>query len=231
MRMPRIIIIPILIVLALAGACKREPAATAIDEMNAQQLAQAARRAAERAQSMSGYKAKSKQKDWAIKGKAYARRCIGIAPDEAECYYWRAVNTGLYHQVKVRGYQKGIKQMISDCETAIRLGKGSYDHGGPYRIPGEIYTKLPETGGRPDSTVRDLDKALELLKRAVAIAPDYPENRIALAETLYKMDRFDEALNELVLAKREARKWRSDISYRDWQKTIKSLTRKIERKK
>lgn len=226
------IFVPALLVLALFGAgCKRSPISTAIDEMNVQQLADASQYAAERALLTSGRKAKSKQKDWAIKGRTYAQRCIGIAPDEAACYYWRAVNTGLYHQVKVRGYQKGIKQMISDCETVIRLGKGGYDHAGPYRIPAQIYTKLPETGGRPDSTVRDLDKALELLRRAVAIAPDYPENRIALAETLYKLDRFDEAMKELVLAKRESRAWRSDSSYRDWQKTINKLTRKIERKR
>jgi hypothetical protein len=72
------------------------------------------------------------------------------APEEAGCYYYRAVNTGLYHEVKIVGYQKGVKQMIEDCEMVIKLDP-KYDHGGAYRILGQIYTKLPQTTGRPAS--------------------------------------------------------------------------------
>lgn len=229
MRHP-LVPLSIIIALSVLGACARKPPMTAIDRMDGPQLIEAAQYAARVAQSVAGHKAKSTQKSWAIKGKAYAARCIEISPETPECYYWRAVNTGLYHQVRVIGYQDGIKQMLKDCELMIDRGRGDYDHAGPYRIQGQIYTQLPQTGGRPDSVVRDLDKALLLLEKAVEIAPTYPENRIALAQALYFSERYDEANDELIAAKREVHHWRFDASYFDWQKTIASLTRKIDRK-
>ncbi len=216
--------------LTLASACGPKVVATAIDQMNTLELIEAAHYSADRAQAVRGRKAKKRQKGWALKGKAYAARCIELSPQTPECYYWRAVNTGLYHEVRIIGYQDGIKQMIADCDLMIAHGKGSYDNAGPYRIPGQIYTRLPQTGGRPDSVTRDLDKADQYLRKAIEVAPDYPENHIAYARALYEQDEYEQALEQLVIAKRQAPQWRSDYSFADWQKTITSLTKKIERK-
>ncbi len=141
------------------------------------------------------------------------------------------MNIGLYHQIKVIGYQKGIKQMIADCEKVIALGRETYDNAGPYRIPGEIYTQLPETTGRPEGVVRDLEKGEQLLRKAIALAPDYPENRLALAQNLFMQDHLDEAFDELTLAKAQVPKFRVDASYGDWQKSIASLSKKLGKRK
>lgn len=201
---------------------------SALEGMSVQQLIESSRFSAAKAQKTSS---KKKQKRYSSNGRTYAERCIEIAPDEAGCYYWRAVNTGLYYQARILGYQRGIKQMIDDCNKIIALGKAEYDNAGAYRIQGEIFTHLPQTGGSPDSIVRDLEKAEAYLREAVRIAPEYPENRIALAETLYMLDKFEEALTQLVLAKENAPKWKSDISYHDWQKNIAKMMRKIEKKR
>ncbi len=68
------------------------------------------------------------------------------------------------------------------------------------------------------------------MRKAIEVAPDYPENHIAYARALYEQDEYEQALEQLVIAKRQAPQWRSDYSFADWQKTITSLTKKIERK-
>ncbi len=228
--MRRFILIATLAPLLYAVACERPPAITALDRMNTQQLINASQHAAEKAIAARGRHIKARKREWSTKGMAYADRCVEISPQTPACYYWRAVNTGLYHSVTISGYQQGIKQMLADCDMVIRLGQQEYDNAGPYRIQGEIYTRLPETAGRPDSITRDLEKAEDFLRKAVALSPDYPENHIALANNLYMQDRYDEAREELVLAQKLAPQWRIDVSYPEWQKTIARLMNKIDRK-
>ena len=229
--MKRLIVISIIITVSLTvSACKKEPATVAMEEMSTLALIESAMNSAIEAQTQSVPGNKKERKRWAESGIAYAERCIEVAPNTPDCYYWRAINTGLYHSVKVVGYQRGIKQMISDCNAVIAMGRESYDHAGPWRIQGQIFTKLPETGGRPDSLTRDLDKALTYLRRAVELAPDYPENHIALAEALYKEGEPDAALVELEIAKQKAPQWSGDAGYPEWKKTIAKLTKKINRK-
>jgi len=224
-------LIAVALLFAALPACTSSFAATVADDMSAAQLLAASQDAAQQAQAAAGRKPKADKKDWASVGREYAERCIALTPDNAECYYWRAVNIGLYHQIKVLGYQKGIKQMIADCDKVIALGRETYDNAGAYRIPGEIYTQLPETTGHPDGITRDLEKGEQLLRHAITLAPGYPENRLALAQNLFMQDRFDEAFDELMLAKEQAPKFRIDSSYGDWQKSIASLMKKLGKKK
>jgi tetratricopeptide (TPR) repeat protein len=227
--MKRLIAISIIITVSLVGsACKKQPAEVALDQMSTLQLVESAMNSAIEAQSKRVLGNKNECKRWAESGMAYAERCIEVAPNTPDCYYWRAVNTGLYHSVKVVGYQRGIKQMIDDCNAVIAMGRENYDYGGPWRIQGQIFTKLPETGGRPDSLTRDLDKALVYLRKAVELAPDYPENRIALAEALYKEGETDAARAELDIAKQKTPEWRNDASYPEWKNTIARLMNKID---
>ena len=227
--MKHLAIISIIIVVGLsASACKKEPAEVALDQMSTMELIESSMNSSIEAQKETS---KGERKRWAESGIAYANRCVEIAPNTPECYYWRAVNTGLYHSVKVVGYQRGIKQMIDDCNAVIAMGRETYDNAGPWRIQGQIFTKLPETGGRPDSLIRDLDKALVYLRKAVDLAPTYPENHIALAEALYKEGEEDAARNELDLAKELAPQWQSDASYDEWKKEIAKLMKKVDGKK
>lgn len=224
----RVVVINLVILLALGlASCHKKPSVKFVDFMSTEQLIESSKNSAEKAQRLTGRSAKSRIKELATEGKIYANKCVEIAPKEPRCYYWRAVNTGLYIQVKIRGYQKAIKQMLSDCEKVIELGSENYDHGGPYRIQGEIYTLLPQTAGRPDSITRDLDKGEKLLRKAVELAPNYPENLVALGRNLYMQDRFDEALRELNKADAHVDNWKNDSSYREWQHSISHLRNKI----
>jgi tetratricopeptide (TPR) repeat protein len=173
-------------------------------------------------------KNRGEAKDLAERGMEFAERCLMSAPEEPGCYYWRAVNTGLYYRIHIIGYQKGIKRMISDCDKVISLDP-KYDQAGAYRMLGEIYAQLPETAGRPDSITRDLDTAEDFLLKAVRTAPGYPENHIAMADVLFKQEKFTQALESLVRAKELTPHWRTDISYEDWKNTTFDLEKKLAR--
>lgn len=221
------VIIACTLVAVLSCSSKKGPITSAdVSKMTASELLAKAREASELAQSA---KDRDTQRNWALHGVSIAEQCLMRAPEEPGCYYYRAVNTGLYHEVKIVGYQTGVKKMIEDCETVIRLDP-RYDHAGAYRILGQIYTKLPQTTVRPENVTRDLDRAEDYLRQAVRIAPDYPENHIFLAETLLEKDRYAEAEAELKNAEELSPRWKQDRSHDSWQITMRDLSKKIDRK-
>jgi len=183
----------------------------------------------EMAQGAMKEKSRSKKKELALAGVDAAERCLMTAPENPGCYYWRAANTGLYHSVHIIGYQKGIKRMISDCEKVNSLD-ADYEHAGAYRMLGQIFTQLPQTAGRPDSVVRDLDRAEGYLRKAVQFAPDYPENHLALAEALAAQGKGREALEALAQADEMAPRWKKDASYDQWRGDSLALRHKIDKR-
>ncbi len=173
-------------------------------------------------------KARGKAKSLALNGIEYAERCLMHAPENAGCHYWRAVNTGLYYQIRIIGYQKGIKQMIEDCKIVIEVNP-KYDHAGAYRMMGQIYTQLPQTGANVQSVTRDLSLAEEYLRKATSLAPDYPENYLALSETLVAQNEIPEALDSLATAKELTPHWKTDTSYDEWKVTMRGLENKLKK--
>lgn len=169
-------------------------------------------------------------KDLAKEGIGYAEHCLMLAPENAGCYYWRAVNTGLYYRIRIVGYQRGIKQMIEDCKSAISIDP-KYDNAGAYRMLGQIYTKLPQTGANVDSITRDLALAEEYLRKAVQLSPDYPENYLALATTLFEERKIADAIEALSNTKELAPHWQNDISYSEWDKEMQGLEKDIAKSK
>lgn len=107
--------------------------------------------------------------------------CVRHHPTHPGCYYYRAVTTGFYYQVKVIGYQRGIHQMLADGRAVLALDP-AFAHAGAHRMLGQLYTQLPKTTIHPTDIVRDLEQAKAHLLQAVAIAPTYPENHLALCE-------------------------------------------------
>ncbi|MBU4485183.1 tetratricopeptide repeat protein [bacterium] len=159
-----------------------------------------------------------------------AEECVMKDPEEAACYYWRAVSTGLYYQSKVVGYQEGIKSIVSDCLKSIKLDP-SYEHGGAYRILGKLYTELPAFAIRPNSVTRDLDLAEKYLSTATHIAPQYPENRIFLTETLLVSEKIEQARQELETTEIIIPQWNGHKDFNNWKLAIKQLEKKIKKNK
>lgn len=215
----------IAILFLIACAPQKGPTTTNTTSMGADELLKVAKESSERARKTDN---REKQRTWAKHGISVAEQCLMRKPEEPGCYYYRAINTGLYHEVKIAGYQSGVKRMINDCQKVIQLDP-KYDHGGAYRILGQLYTKLPQTTGRPDSVTRDLDKAEDYLEQALRIDPDYPENHLFIAETLVEKEEITKAKEALNNARELAPRWRHDFSYNTWKETIGDLEKKINK--
>lgn len=171
---------------------------------------------------------KKDQRKIAILGIYYADKCIEEEPKNPACYYYRAVNTGLFLRVKISGYQKSLQQMVKDSEMVIKLDP-TYESGGAYRILGMIYTEVPPTSFQKDAVRQDLEKALELTTKAVEIGPDHPENYIAISKTYLKMGNIKEAELSYNMAVAKLYDCKDNPDYALWKNELKKLKKRIDK--
>lgn len=129
----------------------------------------------------------------AKKGVDWANKCVASFPREAGCYYYRAVNTGLYYEAASLNYQKGLRSMIADCHKVMQLD-AAYDGGGAYQILGNIYLKVPEFSLSKKSITRDLDQAHAHAQKALEIDPQNADNQFLWAQVLYADENYGEAV-------------------------------------
>lgn len=174
-------------------------------------------------------KDKVKRGDLGKKGMLLGDLCVAKLPQEAACYYYRAMSTGVYYSAHIIGYQKGLKAMASDGEKVISLNP-SYNHGAGYRLIGTLFTEIPASSDKSNELVRDLDKAEEYLRNAMVVDATYPENLLYLAKTLLAAERFDEAKNYTKKAKDLLPKWKSHRDYDYWNTLIKDLDGELKKR-
>lgn len=152
--------------------------------------------------------------------------CVEKNPNEAGCYYYRGQATGIYYAARVFGYPTGIRSMIKDWEKALALDP-QFDHGGPDRMLGEIYTDLPKHFGAKDVR-QNLNKAIQSLEKSIQISPDYPTQYLDLAEAYIKMKKTKEAEPMIEKAKALIAKWPADPYFSGWQEDTKELEEELK---
>jgi len=155
-----------------------------------------------------------------------ANECVANNPQEVACYYYRGQATGLYYEVVMFGYQKGVRSMIADWQKALELDP-KFDHGGPYRMLGELFTALPKYFGTKDLR-QNLVKAEHYLRKAIEIDPNYPTNYFDLAELLIKAKRKSEAGDALQTAQNLTSQWNDDPYFASWQATTKEIEKQLK---
>lgn len=165
----------------------------------------------------------------AQEGRVLAAECVAEQPQTAACYFYRAVLTGLYYQLRVIGYQQGLQAMIADAQQVLVLEPG-YADGGAYRLLAEIYRLVPETNFRPDAITRDLERAAQYIAQAVAVAPAHFENHylqcvIALASE-------DEAVAQSACAQasRLLRTQRRSPHFAEWRRGLQAAKKRLARR-
>jgi len=124
---------------------------------------------------------------------ALARRAVAAAPDRAEGHYYLAAALGLFSQA--HSAINHLNEMAREGELAAAIDP-TIDHAGPYRLLGSLYGFAPE----PPISFGDQDKGLELLRQAVKLAPDEPENHFRLAQLLAAMGKRQEAREQVKTA-------------------------------
>jgi tetratricopeptide (TPR) repeat protein len=117
----------------------------------------------------------------AVQGISAARKTIQRDPRCMQAHYYLALNLGQLARTKLLGALPLVSEMEGSFKKARQLDE-NYDYAGADRFLGQLYHQAP---GWPAS-VGSQTKARKHLERCVELAPDYPENRIALAEASLK---------------------------------------------
>lgn len=125
------------------------------------------------------------------KAETYAHKVLEMNPNRAEGHYWYglALLKRAQKQGGVSAYfvaKKGIKEL----ET-VRQAMPSYDHAGASRVLGLLYCLAPQW-----TPFGDLNKSIRLAQEATSLAPDYPLNRLYLANAYKKRGDKDAAIRE-----------------------------------
>ena len=128
----------------------------------------------------------------ANQGIAACRPLVTRDPKLAAGHYYLAMNLGQLARTEYLGALALVKEMEPEFKKAGELDP-LLDHAGPKRNLGLLYRDAP---GWPVS-VGNPSKALTLLKQAVKLAPDFPENYLHLIESYLKWNEPDDAKKEL----------------------------------
>jgi tetratricopeptide (TPR) repeat protein len=125
-------------------------------------------------------------------GRQYSQTILQEYPQKVEGHYWLGLNlAGLADANRLQGMRL-LPQILEALERSATIDP-AYDQAGAYRVLGRIYYEAP---GRPIS-VGDINKSLDLLKKATALAPANSTNHLYLAETFVKLGHPDQARQEL----------------------------------
>lgn len=139
----------------------------------------------------------NRQKEIYDKGRDLGDKLEKRYSDSPEIKFWYAANLGRW--AKVHGFvsaaTSGVaKKVRSLGEEIIELDK-QYQGGGGYRILAQAHfhsPKIPLLMGWPSDK-----KALELVEKAMNIAPAHPTNRLLYSEILLSFERKQEARKHL----------------------------------
>jgi tetratricopeptide (TPR) repeat protein len=126
---------------------------------------------------------------YALRGVKHAQEAAKHAPLRVEGHYFLALNTAKV--LESTSNVRLIKSVVSAAEMARKRDQ-SYDDAGPLRILGKVYLMAPAW----PVSVGSPEKAVEVLEKAVAIAP-VPLNRIFLGEAYYHDDEYQLAEKNL----------------------------------
>jgi tetratricopeptide (TPR) repeat protein len=136
---------------------------------------------------------RSQRQKYYEKGESFAKKLLKEEPTRVEGHYWLAMHLcGLADTSGALQGRKLLPQIMKDLELAQAIDE-TYDQAGCHRVLGRIYFEAPSW----PFSVGDLHKSLQHLSRAVLLAPENSTNRLYLAETLLKLNRPDQARQEL----------------------------------
>ena len=121
----------------------------------------------------------------------HSSRALEIKPDSAISYFFRGLCRGKQGEMQGLWSSLGIIEPFEeDMKKALELDP-TIQNGGPNRALGKLYLELPFFLG--GST----NQAINHLKEAVRLGPDYAENHLGLAQAYYSKNNFTDARKSL----------------------------------
>jgi len=149
-----------------------------------------------------------------------AEKAVALKPEKPDGYYWLGVNYGVYGEA--RGVLKSLS-LVDDIKDAmnkvIELDR-EYQDGGPDRVLGRVYFKVPGIAGGSKK------KSLEHLLKSKELGPNDPLTRYYLADTYLALKEVEKAREELeyVLSMESDSRWISGVN--DCKKDAEEMLKK-----
>lgn len=154
-----------------------------------------------------------------------AKRAIELGADRVEGHYYMAQLQGFSALLQKGETRPFLQAFVSEAEAAIKADE-KFDAGGPLRIVGVLYARAP----KEPVSVGDPEKAVQYMKRAVAVAPDYPANQFFLAEAYVADERYSEAESALATARKLLADPKWDARRTSWRELLSRVERKLKAK-
>jgi len=129
--------------------------------------------------------------DVAQLGIAACRQGLANNSNSVQSHYYLGLNLGQLARTRGFGALKLVDQMERELSAARELDP-HFDYGGPDRSLGLLYRDAPTF-----LSVGNRTKAAEHLRKAVELAPDFPENRLNLIESYLKWGNRSDARREM----------------------------------
>ncbi|MEZ0229646.1 MAG: hypothetical protein ACAI25_13535, partial [Planctomycetota bacterium] len=144
---------------------------------------------------------KSQRKELVKRGLAHAERATKLKPELVEGHFYKLILMGRLLELSTPEPVL-VADLRDQGERTARLeGATTFECDGAHRFLGVFYSECPETG---PWGYGDLDKADQNFQKALASAPDCPENFLAYAEFQYGKMENAEAARELAKKALEA---------------------------
>jgi tetratricopeptide (TPR) repeat protein len=154
-----------------------------------------------------------------------AKRATELSADRVEGHYYLAQLHGFSALLQKGETRPLLQSFISEAEAAIKIDD-KFDAGGPLRIVGVLYARAP----KEPVSVGDPEKAVQYMKRAVTVAPDYPPNQFFLAEAYVADERYSEAESALATARKLLADPKWDARRASWRDLLSRVERKLKAK-
>lgn len=122
-------------------------------------------------------------------GRQAAKRAVELAPRSVPAHFWYGTNTGRWGQT--RGVVRSLFLLPTvkhEIATVLELDPGFAP---VYALAGNVYYEVPLLLGG------DLDRAEQMFRKGLALAPRFTGMRVGLAKTLIKKGRIADARKEL----------------------------------
>lgn len=132
-------------------------------------------------------KSSSKQAEIFEKGIRYCQEAIKADAKCVPCHFWLGVSYGKFGEAKGVMQSLGLVPHMQEALKKVKSLDEKYEWGGADRVLGRLFFKLPSIKGG------DNNKAIEHLRKAVALGPKHLMNHRFLAEVLMAEGKKDEA--------------------------------------
>ena len=143
------------------------------------------------------HKDKEKQKYDFSKGKELGEKYVKKYPDSAPFQFWYLVNLGSWSEVYgiITAAREGVAEIMKEHSEIIISLDPEYENGGGYFMLGAVHFKspyIPFLLSWPDN-----DDAIKYLTKALNIGEATPNQKIYLAQAMYKDGQKSQAIEML----------------------------------